>query len=169
MKRGNILILTGPPATGKNTVGELIAGRLENGGLIDVDAVRWMIRSPHKAPWEGEEGVRQRKIGVQNACALSRNLADHGFDTVLLDVLTDWTTDLYRELLAGHSLKIIKLMPSFDVIWKRNNDRGMFLTRERIESLYREQQEYRGMDAVIDNSGLSAEETADAVLAIWQR
>lgn len=73
-----VLILTGPPAAGKNSTASIFAKELSRCAVIDVDVVRWMVVQPHKAPWDGDEGKAQQKLGVQNACALARNFIDAG-------------------------------------------------------------------------------------------
>lgn len=62
-----ILLLTGPPVAGKSTLGPLIAKRLERCAVIDVDRVRAMVVQPHIAPWLGEEGMTQLRLGARNA------------------------------------------------------------------------------------------------------
>jgi broad-specificity NMP kinase len=83
-----ILILTGPPGCGKNTVSALLAQRRSQCAVIDVDAVRQMLVQPHKAPWDGDEGIVQAKLGVENACLLARQFVQAGFDGVILDVIS---------------------------------------------------------------------------------
>lgn len=89
-----ILIITGPPAAGKSTVGPIIAGQLERCAVIDVDLVRAMVVQPHVAPWLSEEGLSQLRLGAENASALARNFVNAGFDVVILDVLTDETAQI---------------------------------------------------------------------------
>lgn len=54
-----VLILTGPPAVGKSTVGRLVAERREHCALVDIDDIRHLVISHHAAPWQGDEGVRR--------------------------------------------------------------------------------------------------------------
>lgn len=56
-----VLILTGPAGAGKNTVAHEFAKKREKCAVIDIDLVRWMVLQPHKAPWEGEEGMKQQE------------------------------------------------------------------------------------------------------------
>lgn len=153
------LILTGPPATGKNTIAALIAKRLSRCAVIDVDMVRWMVLQPHKAPWHGEEGKAQQRLGVQNACLLAESFIRAGFDVIILDVLTDETAHLYKAELKKFEVKIILLLPTFDEIKKRNSIRGKRITDDEVEMLYRWQKHLSVYDARIDNSRLTAEDT----------
>jgi shikimate kinase len=82
-----ILILTGPPAAGKSTLGSLIAKRLERCAVIDVDWVRAMLVQPHISAWLGEAGMAQLRLGAKNACVLAHNFVAEGYDVVILDVI----------------------------------------------------------------------------------
>src|SRR3990167_6380131 len=96
-----LLILTGPAGAGKNTIAELAAKKREKCAVIDVDTIRWFLRNPHKAPWEGEEGKTQQFLGVKNACTLAENFLKENCDVIILDVINDETAKLYRELLKN--------------------------------------------------------------------
>ena len=105
-----IVILTGPAASGKNTVASILAKKRERCAVIDVDLVRWMYQQPHRAPWDGEEGKAQQGLGVENSIELAKNFVRNNIDVILLDVVIDETAKLYRERLP--EAKIIFLMPS---------------------------------------------------------
>ncbi|HYN87732.1 MAG TPA: hypothetical protein VER55_04345, partial [Ardenticatenaceae bacterium] len=107
----SVLLVTGPSAAGKNTVSQALAERRERCAVIDVDVVRWMYRKPHRAPWEGEEGRAQQRLGIENACLLAERFSECGLDVVILDVVTDDTAGLYKKLIP--SIKIALLLPSF--------------------------------------------------------
>jgi hypothetical protein len=68
---------------------------------IDVDDVRQLVVTGAAAPWEGEEGREQQRLGVKNACSLARNFLTMGIEVVIADVLTPETCDLYRRELPG--------------------------------------------------------------------
>lgn len=155
-----ILILTGPPAAGKNTISTLVAKQLSRCAVIDVDVVRWMILQPHKAPWDGEEGQIQQKLGVLNACLLTKSFTRAGFDVLILDVVTDETASMYKTELGQIELKIILLLPSFIKIKNRNASRGQRITEDEVEMLYNCQKRLSSYDDQIDNSDLTAEDVA---------
>ncbi|OGY58854.1 MAG: hypothetical protein A3F24_02475 [Candidatus Colwellbacteria bacterium RIFCSPHIGHO2_12_FULL_44_17] len=159
-----LLILTGPAGAGKNTIAELAAKKREKCAVIDVDTIRWFLRNPHKAPWEGEEGKTQQFLGVKNACTLAENFLKENCDVIILDVINDETAKLYRELLKNHNPKILLLLPSFEEIQKRNTMRPPRLRREEIEMIYKWQESLTEFDERIDNSNLSAEEAAESFL-----
>ncbi|HEX5503368.1 MAG TPA: hypothetical protein VFW96_12155 [Thermomicrobiales bacterium] len=155
-----VLILTGPPGAGKNTVAAVFAQQRGRCAVIDVDLVRWMVLQPHKAPWEGQEGRAQQRLGVQNACLLARNFLVHRFEVVIHDVLSAETAHLYRQELPGHDPTIVLLLPTFEEIQRRNALRPPRLTAEESRSLYQLQAAFTDYDRKIDNTSLSAEEVA---------
>jgi adenylylsulfate kinase-like enzyme len=160
-RRLKVLILTGPAGAGKNTIASIYANARERCAVIDVDVVRWMVLKPHVAPWGGEDGRRQHRLGVRNACMLARNFIEEGFEVVILDVLSDEIARLYEAALEPVSVNIVLLMPSFEEIQKRNRDRlGRSLTDEEIANCYESQTQLRTFDRKIDNTRLSPAEVA---------
>jgi len=155
-----VLILTGPSGVGKNIVAAVLAGKLSRCAVIDVDVVRWMVLQPHKAPWDGEEGKAQQKLGVQNTCLLTRSFVNAGFDVIILNVLTDETARLYKAELKEIEPKIVLLLPTLDEIKRRNAVRGRRLTDDEVERVYDCQQHLTVYDTEIDNTHLSAKELA---------
>ncbi|MCC6456422.1 MAG: hypothetical protein IT328_15815 [Caldilineaceae bacterium] len=164
----SILLLTGPPASGKNSVAPLIAHRRERCAVIDVDQVRWMLVQPHIAPWQGDEGKRQMRFGVENACLLATRFAANSCDVILLDFIWSYTIDLYREWLSPHKPKIVLLMPSLDEILRRNQGRG-WLPAHEVEMLYAEMQNFTDFDEKIDNSTIPVEELARRLASVMDK
>ena len=147
-----ILILTGPPAAGKTTIGPLLAKQLERCAVVDVDQVRAMVVQPHIAPWRGEAGMAQLRLGAHNACTLAQNFVAAGYAVVILDVLTDETAQLYRTALAAHQPTIVLLLPSLAEVLHRNQARGQWLTDDEVELLYAWQENLQLYDRKIDNT-----------------
>lgn len=156
----SILILTGPPAAGKNTVGLALAALLERSALVDVDQLRWMLRKPHVAPWLGEEGARQARLGIENACLLAGQFARSGCDVVVLDFLWDYSLPLYRARLPETPLLVVRLMPPKAVCIKRNQQRGQWLSDQEVAMLYASMEQFTGHDISMDTSALPAGEVA---------
>jgi len=160
-----ILILTGPPAAGKSTLGPLIAKRLERCALIDADRVRAMVAQPPIAPWLGEAGMAQLRLGARNACALARSFNAEGYHVVILDVLTDETADIYRTLLAPFAHQIVLLLPSLAASLYRNQARGQWLTDDEVRLLYAWEEALSVYDQKLDNTTQPADELAATLAA----
>lgn len=156
-----ILILTGPAASGKNTISKILAQKTKKCAVIDVDDVRQMLVNPHKAPWEGEEGKSQQKLGVENTCLLARNFVKNNTDVIILDVVIDETATIYKRLLP--EAKIIFLMPSFEETHKRFTGRTHSISEGEFKMIYAWQEKLTIYDERIDNSNLSPEETVEKI------
>ena len=125
-----------------------------------------MLVQPHAAPWEGEEGKRQTRLGVENACLLAARFAGDGCDVILLDFLWESTTTIYRTQLAEHQPKIVLLMPSLAETLRRNHVRG-WLPAHEVEMLYAQMETFQHYDAKIDNSNMSVEDLAEQLEAYF--
>jgi dephospho-CoA kinase len=158
-----LLILTGPAGAGKNTISKVISSKRENCAIVDVDTVRHMVVKPHKAPWEGEEGHKQVLLGVRNSTLLAENFLKEGLDVIILDVVSEETIKIYKTVLANYSPKIIMLLPSLSEVKKRNGSREYILEEERVAYLHTQQSELKNVDEIIDNTNLTAEETASKI------
>jgi hypothetical protein len=118
-----------------------------------------MLVQPHTAPWHGEEGRRQARFGVENACLLAMRFAKNGCDVILLDFVWSYTIELYKDQLRQHKPKIVLLMPSLNEILRRNQARG-WLPAHEVEMLYAEMRNFTDFDEKIDNTAISVEELA---------
>ncbi|SEH02715.1 shikimate kinase [Nonomuraea solani] len=162
-----VLVLSGPPAVGKSTLGRLVAaGRPGRCAFIDVDDVRQLVVSGMVAPWKGEEGRRQRWLSAVNACGLARNFVAAGIDVVIADVLDAETLSVYRELLERRL--VVRLDVAFERARERAERRPVYLSWEEFAMLHREQEAVDGADVRVDTTGLSVEETAARVVAVWK-
>ncbi len=161
-----VLILTGPPAAGKTTVGPLLAARLPRCAMIDVDQLRAMVVQPHIAPWRGEAGLAHLRLGATNACLLAKSFCAAGFDVIILDVLIDETATIYERALAQFDPKIVLLLPSLKEALTRNQKRGQFLTDDEVRLLYGWQQQLTIYDQQIDNTHQSTEQLVEQLLNV---
>lgn len=162
-----IIILTGPPAAGKNTIARELVALQKRVAVIDVDVLRHMAH-PHLAPWCGEEGRFQHELGVQNACSLANNFDEKGFDAVILDVIDDGLAKIYRTAL-NPKVSIVALLPSFEEVVSRNKARPPVLSDAEIKFLYEQQTQLKIFDTKLDNTLLSPVQTAQLLLSKWNK
>ena len=95
--------------------------------VIDVDDIRQLVVAGHAAPWDGPEGIRQQRLGVENACGLARRFLEAGIEVVLADVVDASTISLYRGRLPG--LLAVRLRLSLEAARHRAAQRPIHLTR----------------------------------------
>jgi hypothetical protein len=99
-----------------------------------VDDVRQLVVSGAAAPWEGEEGREQQRLGVINACSLACNFVAVGIEVVVADVLTPETCDLYRRELPG--CLIVRMTIDFPEALRRAATREGWLTDHEFRMLH---------------------------------
>lgn len=129
------LVLTGGPAVGKSSTATELAALRPRAAVIEVDDVRQMVVSGGVAPWKGQEGLRQRHLGVRNACDVAVNFTQADIDVVITDVLTPASADLYRQFLT--ECLIVRIVVTFEEAQRRAATRKLFLTAGEFEALHR--------------------------------
>jgi adenylate kinase family enzyme len=157
-------IFTGPCAAGKNTVATLVARSVDKGVHIDIDRLRAMVVQPHKAPWEGEEGKAQQRLAIENGCILAQQFIQEGYSVAISDLLSDSTARVYKKLLHEYPFKIIRLIPSFSEVKKRDVARGQRLKEDEVDMLYKQQEQLTLYDVTIDNTHMKPEEVVQKLI-----
>ena len=160
------LLLTGPPASGKSTTAHALADSLRLAAVIDVDDIRQLVVAGHAAPWEGEAGRSQQRLGVQNSCDLARRFVRTGIDVVIADVLTVDTARIYRSRLP--ELTIVGLAISFAGAAHRAASRPVHLREKEFRMLYRDQAAHLDLaDHVVEVDDLDLAAQTAAVRRLW--
>ncbi|HEY5477685.1 MAG TPA: hypothetical protein VIK11_13330 [Tepidiformaceae bacterium] len=162
------LLLSGTSASGKNTIGAALAGRVKPCAVIDFDMVRLMFANPHLTPWQGDQGYAQQLMGVRMVSSLASQFQTMGWHTVILDVLWCESPVLYRELL-GDRLTIVSLLPAFEETVRRSGEREARegyrrLTAAELRLVYDEHASVSDYDLRIDNTNIPAVEVAEEIL-----
>jgi hypothetical protein len=156
-----ITILTGPAASGKNTIGYTYAHDFcEQCAVIDGDQIRWMYAQPHVAPWHGDEGLRQHRIGSRHGALLARSFVELGLEVVLLDVLWADLSAIYRSELSGLPVRIVRLLPSLDECLRRLHQRPHSISDDELRWTYDHTEALTDFDLTLDNTDLSPEMVA---------
>jgi chloramphenicol 3-O-phosphotransferase len=163
-----ILLLTGPPASGKNTIAELLAKRLERCAAIDVDELRAMIVQPNGLTWESRERSAQEDLVVKNACAVAQNFMEAGYDVVVSDVITERSLDMYKKALSKTTVKTIVLLPTENEIMGRLLSRPDYLSRGEVTSVYDQQARFADYDDKLDNTEIQPDDVVDWLLERWE-
>jgi hypothetical protein len=126
-----------------------------------------MVVGGHLAPWEGEEGRNQQRLGVMNTCMLAGNFSTHGFEVVIADVVTPETLPLYRQWLSG--AVVIRLHVTMQEARRRAEGRVRYLTDDEFERLHTEDaRRPPSADRHIDVSSLGKNDQVAVVVRLWE-
>ena len=166
---GSILIVSGLPGVGKTTVARELATRATRGAHLDTDQIgEAFILSGLVAPGQepAAEADRQLALRRRNIAGLARNVAEAGFDVAISDVV------LWPELLeqyraaVGLPLRFVLLTATAETITGRDAARDKHVA-EQWAHLREAQEAFRAPGLRLDTTGLSLDETLDAIRARW--
>ena len=163
-----IILITGLMASGKSTVAQLLAERIDKAVHLRGDVFRRMIVSGRKDMRENAppEAFEQLYLRYRMTAETAKAYYDHGFTVIVQDnyyghALTDMV-----KMLDGYPLQVVVLCPDAETIGTREAGRSKNgYTGFDIMPLYTsfmEETPHIGM--WIDSSSLSAQETADFIM-----
>lgn len=157
-----VVVLTGVAGSGKNTVAELLVKKRKRAAMIDVDQVRHMVKQPHRAPWSGAPGRKQRILGYENSTMLAKKFLSQGFDVIVLDVLEPIGHQHFKKSFRGTKVSVFLLQPTLAENLRRNKLRPKeFVVPEKhVRSGRQELLEQDYFDHRIDNTAMSPEKVA---------
>jgi predicted kinase len=167
-----VLILTGPPASGKSTVARAMAERYDRVAHIEVDVLRHFVTPTGYARQGQPEYERQRHLAIRNACALARNFLEERFGVIIDDVLDEPAfLPLYLDDLrdAGAPIHLVQLLPALTACEAREQERRK---GQKVATWVRDDYEHYVANsgglagATIDSSDLSPYATADKLQAL---
>ncbi len=164
-----IYLITGPMAAGKSTVAPLLAARFAQGVHLEGDVFRRSIVSgrTEMTPGAPPGALEQLRLRYRLAASAADTYFESGFTVVLEDVVAGPLLAEYPTLVRSRPCHVIVLLPSLEVVAAR--DRG------RRETGYRNWNVadfYAGFVSStprvgiwLDTSGLTPDETVEAILA----
>lgn len=167
-KKANILILTGPPGSGKSTVSQHLAEISDSPAVhLHTDDFYNYIAKGRIEPFLPEAHKQNEtviKAIVEAACCF----AEGGYFVVVDGIIGSWFLDPFREATKSRSILLdyVILRPNLDITLHRAKTRIKGLKDEEpIKELHRQFQEMSTFEKyVIDSSLQDGRETIHAIL-----
>jgi predicted kinase len=173
-----VLIITGPPGSGKSTTARLVAQHFDRSVCLGSDWFWTRIVQGFVPPWQPEADPQNRAV-IGALAASVAVLATSGYHVVVDGIVGPWHLELVTGPLARHGVEIhyVVLRPDLDVALARVASRGQEQVPGQLAAAFIDEEPAAHMWAqfadlgelehhVVDNTGLDAVETAALV---WSR
>ena len=165
-----VFLVTGPSASGKSTIGALLARQFACGVHIECDVFRrWIVAGRQEmTPRPSEEALRQLELRYRVGAAAADEYFRAGFAVVLDDVIAGPMLSRVVELVESRPLHVVVLMPRLDVVRARDSARettgyGRWAADELYQLFARETPR---IGLWLDTSDQTAAETVEAILSV---
>jgi guanylate kinase len=118
-----VYIITGPAGAGKTTVANELAKLIDKSARVDVDYLRHSIKEGYVKPYPTTvESKKQIELSIKNACQISKNFVDKGFNVFIDDIVIN-NFKLYKKYLKEINLFVFLLLPNKNTVAKRDTGR----------------------------------------------
>jgi predicted kinase len=166
-----LFVISGVSASGKSTVGQLLAKRFDRGVCVPGDAIRAMMVSGRVdvRPDAGEEALRQLALRYAGALSVANVFLNGGFDVVVEDVIIGPILRDFLSLVQVPEFHLVFLDPDAAAIERRERERDRIAygpgrwSVGGLQAVLRQQTERIGL--WLDTTEQTAEETVEAILA----
>jgi cytidylate kinase len=166
---GMVVVITGAMASGKSTVAELLAARLDRAVHVRGDVFRRMVVSGRvdMTPDASAEALAQLRLRYDLTVATAEAYAAAGFAVVVQDVIIGPELADFVARIATPNRYLVVLAPQVAALERRERDRAKtgYTSFSPADLDHVLRQETPRIGYWLDSSELTPDETVDAILA----
>ena len=164
--RGEVVIVSGPPGSGKTTVSAALASGYERGVHLESDWLFRSIRSGFIAPWLPDAHSQNAAVMVVAADAAAA-YADAGYTVVWDGIVGPWFLDLVARRLCAREIRVqyLVLRPRRITASQRVQGRGDTPETTGAEAMYDQFADLGEFESHVVSSDAPSEQVIEACKA----
>lgn len=152
-----IIFINGTINAGKTTVAKLLAAKIPNSALVEIDAFRAMIE------WMPLE--QAIPLNLENAVSVIKNFSKQGIHVIVPYPLSQKNYEYVVKELEPLEIKVFTLAPSLESALSNRGSRELDeKEKDRIKRQYEMGIHTPSFGEIIDNSNTTPEQTAEIIL-----
>jgi len=164
-----VILLTGPAGAGKTEAARVWAStRPYPTAHVSLDDVRDFLKSGYANPEDGwtPEAAEQLDLARSIVADMARRYAERRVRLIVDDAIFPAGEERWRQAVSGLTCVLLVVLPSVEALCARNRlrDGRRRLREETLQTIYEDMLGWRDRGVpVIDNTGLTAAETAASI------